>query len=359
MDIWVLDSNYESIDIVDVFNSLIWTDRYSEYGDFEIEVLATPYLVSLFKNGNYIWIKNSEHIMIVEEVKIEASEEGLKLVVSGRSLESILNRRIVWNQTVLDAPVMECVEKLLTENLISPSDPKRKIENFIFLRTSLKSLENAENFKAQFRGETLYDVIKKICEEYSIGFKVVLSQDKKMIFSLYEGTDRSYEQILNPYVVFSPAFDNITESSYIESTMNYKNVALVAGEGEEPDRKTVEVYLDDKSFSGLERREQFVDAFGISSSSGDGVISDEDYKAQLKQQGNDSFSESSSYTYFDGTVDVDRIFKYQKDFWVGDIIQLSNEYGIETRARIIEIIISQDESGNKIYPTVETIDEKE
>lgn len=359
MDVWVLDANYESIDIVDVFDSIIWTDRYFEYGDFEIEILSTPYLVSLFKNGNYLWIKNSEHLMIVEEVKMESSEEGLKLIVSGRSLESILNRRIVWNQTVLDAPAIDCIEKILNENLISPSDPKRKIENFIFSKTPLKSLENVENFKAQFRGETLYDVIRKICEKYSIGFKVVLSEDKKMIFSLYEGTDRSYEQILNPYVIFSPSYDNITESSYIESTMDYKNTALVAGEGEEPDRKTVEVSLNDKSFSGLERREQFVDASGISSSTGEGTISDEDYNAQLKQQGIESFSESSSYAYFDGTVDVDRIFKYQKDFWVGDIVQLSNEYGIDTRARIIEIIISKDASGNKIYPTVETIDEKE
>lgn len=355
MDVWVLDTDYNSIDIVDVFDSLIWTDRYSEYGDFEIETLSTPYLVSLFKNGRYLWIKNSEHLMIIEEVEMTSSEDGLKLVVSGRSLESILNRRIIWNQTILDAPPMDCVEKILNENLISPTDINRKIENFAFVKTSLKSLENVENFKAQFRGETLYDSIKKICEKYSIGFKIVLSEDNVMTFYLYEGTDRSYDQLQNPYVIFSPSFDNITESNYIESTTEYKNVSLVVGEGEEPDRMTVEVSLNDGAFSGLERREQLVDASGISKSTGEGTISDEDYAAQLKQQGVESFFDSSSYTYFEGIVDADRIFKYQKDFWVGDIIQLSNEYGIDARARIVEIIISQDKSGNKIYPTVETI----
>ena len=31
---WVLDKTLEANDIVDTFNSLIWTDRYDEYGDF-------------------------------------------------------------------------------------------------------------------------------------------------------------------------------------------------------------------------------------------------------------------------------------------------------------------------------------
>ena len=38
MNVWVLDENLEAIDIVEAFSSFIWTDRYNEYGDFELRI---------------------------------------------------------------------------------------------------------------------------------------------------------------------------------------------------------------------------------------------------------------------------------------------------------------------------------
>lgn len=357
MVLWVLNDKYESIDIIDTFNSLIWTDRYYECGDFELSMLCSPYLVSIMQKGYYLWCKESEHMMIIEEVQITSSEEGLVLLVLGRSLESILDRRIIWDQTILDAQLQDCVEKILNENIISPSDEKRKIENFVFQKNETELSTESENIKAQLRGDTVYDVIETLCSSYSIGFKVILSEDNHFVFSLYKGTDRSYEQVDNPYVIFSPKFDNIEESSYIEKNTDYKNVVLVAGEGEGSEKKTISVSEDDKDFSGLERRETYENASDISSTSSSGTISSEDYNSQLKQRGIDALNESGVYQYFDGTIDINRVFKYGIDFEVGDIVQLSNEYGIESRARIIEIIISQDPEGFKMYPTVEIMKE--
>lgn len=356
MELWVLDKDYKSVDIIDTFTSIIWTDRYYGYGDFELSALCTPYLVSILQKGFHLWCKESEHLMIIEEIQIGSSEEGLTLLVSGRSLESILERRIVWNQTILDAPFQDCVEKLLNENVISPSDSKRKIENFIFQKSELQTLAE-ENIQAQFRGETIYECIKSICEEKKIGFKIIRADDGQYTFSLYEGVDRSYEQILNPYVIFSPNFDNIEESNYLEKETDYKNVVLVGGEGDGSNRKTVEVSLDDKEYTGLERREYFENASDISSTTSSGTVSAEDYKKQLTQRGKEVLSDLGVYHYFDGTVDIDRVFKYRTDFSVGDIVQLSNEYGIESRARIIEMIMSHDSEGEKMYPTLEIIEE--
>ena len=41
---------------------------------------------------------------------------------------------------------------------------------------------------------------------------------------------------------------------------------------------------------------------------------------------------------------------------MGDIVQIANEFGMESRAYITAIIRSQDERGLAIYPTFETID---
>lgn len=57
-------------------------------------------------------------------------------------------------------------------------------------------------------------------------------------FSLRRGADRSYNQLANPWVVFSPGYENLIRTDYLNSNAAYTNVALVAGEGEGADRKT-------------------------------------------------------------------------------------------------------------------------
>ena len=238
MDIWVLDKTLEANDIVDTFNSLIWTDRYDEYGDFEIYTSVTDQALSLLQMDYYLQSRSSEHVMIIEEVLIDTDpENGNSVTITGRSLESLLSRRIVWTQTLLDGSVQDCIKKLLDENVISPKDVNRKIPNFVF-ETSAEKAVTEPKITAQFTGDNLYDVISEICRLTGLGFKVTLNDKKQFVFKLYAGADRTYAQTENPYVVFSPKFENIANSNYLESKKEYKNVALVAGEGEGAERKT-------------------------------------------------------------------------------------------------------------------------
>ena len=65
MDIWVLDKTLEANDIVDTFNSLIWTDRYDEYGDFEIYTSVTDQALSLLQMDYYLQSRSSEHLSLI------------------------------------------------------------------------------------------------------------------------------------------------------------------------------------------------------------------------------------------------------------------------------------------------------
>lgn len=51
------------------------------------------------------------------------------------------------------------------------------------------------------------------------------------------------------------------------------------------------------------------------------------------------------------------MFRYGSDFFKGDIVQVTNEYGIEAKTRIVEFVISQDVNGIDTYPTFETVDD--
>ena len=131
-------------------------------------------------------------------------------------------------------------------------------------------------------------------------------------------------------------------SNYIETKTNLKTVTLVDGE----DKSTVV-----GGGSGLTRREIYTDAKSIYRTVDGVTLTDDEYLAQLEQRGSEVLSEHSFLTSFDGELDSVTTYKYGEDFFLGDIVQIINEYGIEAKARVIEMIYSQDSSGLKEYPT--------
>ena len=352
MDLIVLNTNLDAITIVDTFESFIWTDRYYEYGDFELYTSISDGILNNIRQDYYLQNVESEHVMIIEKLLINSdTEDGNHLTVTGRSLESILNRRIIWGRKTLSGNLQNGIKELLDECIINPSDSDRKIPNFIFEYSDDPAIV-ALTINAQYTGDNLYDVINTICSERDIGFKVTLNNNKQFVFKLYAGSDRSYEQVTNPYVIFSPNFDNIINSNYIESKSALKNVALVGGEGEGSARK----YTTVGGGIGLNRRELFVDARDISSDVGEGIaLANDDYIAQLQQRGNEKLAENTDVTSFEGQVETTLMFKYGEDFFNGDIVQIANEYGHETRARVLEIVISENEEGLSVYPTFKPI----
>lgn len=351
MELFVLNAVFESIAVIDTYESMIWTDRYNAYGDFEIYFAMDESSLEYIKEDYYLWLKESDHSMIIEDIKIDAdTEEGNRLIVTGRSLESILERRIIWGQRVFSGNLQNAIQMMLNENIISPSVADRKIANFVFV-PSTDSKITSLTIDNQYTGDDLYTVIKGLCEENNIGFKIVLTDDNQFAFSLYAGADRSYDQTENPYVVFSPNFENIINSNYFSSKAGYRNVTLVAGEGEGASRKTTVV----GSASGLDRRELFTDARDISSDTEDGTLSDAEYIAQLRTKGLKNLADHMITTAFEGEVEVTRLFKYGEDFFIGDIVQIANEYGNENSAYISELIISNSDEGLSIYPTFKTI----
>lgn len=354
MELLILDENFSGIETLDTFESLIWTDRYDQCGDFEIYTTASLSMIDKLRADRYLYTQSSEHIMIIEDISIESDvENGAHLCVTGRSLESILDRRIIWNQTIISGNLQNGIKKLLDENIISPTDANRKIPNFIFSESTDEAITSI-SIEAQFTGDNLYDAITSICQAARIGFKILLSDDNKFVFSLYAGKDRSYDQTVNPYVVFSPGFDNILNSNYIESKKTLKTVTLVAGEGEGSDRKTTIAEVSDGAGTGLNRREMYTDARDISMTTQEGMTETEYYN-QLKQRGQEDLAQNIFTKSFEGEVDSNRTYKFGKDYFIGDIVQVVNEYQLESKSRVNEFVMSQSTSGIETYPTFTTV----
>ena len=88
------------------------------------------------------------------------------------------------------------------------------------------------------------------------------------------------------------------------------------------------------------------------------ALTDAEYMAQLQQRGKEKLAENVSITSFEGETETTIMFQYGKDFFNGDIVQIANEYGHETKARILEIVHSEDKDGYSVYPTFKTIEQE-
>ena len=341
MNIFVMNDNFEKISIIDSYESVIWTDRYIGYGDFEIYAPFSFDLLNKVKQDYYLTILNSEHVMIIESVEILSdTDKGNRLKITGKSLESILNRRIMWSKAKYTGSLQDAIKSILTNSIISPSIEDRKISNFIFEESNderITSLTIEDEFTEE---QNVYDIIVGLCERNYLGYRITLNSSNQFVFKLYMGEDRSYDQLTNPYVVFSPNYENIINSNYIDSTEKMKNITLVIGE---------QTSITVGSGTGLARREVYTDGMGVNPKEVG------DYNESLKRLGTYTLQDNSRVKNFEGEVDAVRMFVYGKDFFIGDVVQISNEYGIEGSARVMEFIKSDDASGSKAYPTFQAI----
>ena len=352
MEALILDGQYDTLAVLDTFTSFIWTDRYQGYGDFQVVMPVDLDILEFLKQDNYLSLPKSDRYMIVENIETQTDvESGNTLTVTGRSLESILERRVIAAYTVLAGSLQGGIQRLLNENAINPSNPNRKIPGLTF-RASADPAITALTVDAQYLGENLYDTILDLCKDHDIGFRILPQGPGGFVFELYAGKDRSYDQNSLPPVVFSPSFENLLTSNYLESKKALKTAAIVAGEGEGAARKIAEAVDNSGGGSGLDRREVFVNAGDVSSSDGsEEGMPEATYLAQLRTKGSEALADTKVAQAFEGEIDASLQFVYGKDFFIGDVVQIKNEYGMEAKSRVSELVLSQEAEGEAVYPT--------
>lgn len=353
MDINILNQDLELLAIIDAYKSVVWTEKYSSFGTVELIIPISTPAAEYLQTDNYLSIKKSDRIMVIEEIEIITDvEEGDYYVIRGRSSESILDRRIIWNITSLSGSLPGVIEWLLNENIINPVDSNRKIPNFIY-EWNMDPTVMGIDVNVQYFGENLYEAVSTLLQSNDLGFMVYRNALNQNVFKVTKGVDYSLNQTINPVIIFSPEYDNLISSSYIESITNFKNVTLVGGEGEGSDRVLISV---NNHIIGMKRREMFTDASDTTSDiklTGDETeaIVAPGYDDILRQRGRDALWEVSNTKAFEGEADVLTQFVYGKDFVLGDIIQIMDKYGNSDGVRVTEIAFSQDASGETTIPT--------
>lgn len=356
MQLHIFNLDFEFLGIVEEINDIEWIRDYYRGGDFTLNAKMNEMNISLLKKDRII-IKDRDFSepMIIEYRQLQENDDGDEdLMVTGQSLSTrILNSRISLGRQIEKGTADKVMENLLLTQSNYSKDTNRHFPNLVVDR--FEKPEFTEKIEHNTMYKTLYEDFEEICMANQCGYKVSYRHDaKQFLFRVYKGLD------VSDNILFSIDFDNLKNQTYIESNDNYKNVAIVCGQGEELDRDLV--IVNDKDYSGFDRREVYIDARDIEQDTKKGTDKD-GYEIDipikngpnaiklLTTRGQEKLAELSPIHSFDAELSENN-YKYKEDFDLGYLVTVRNKnWDVEFKQRITRIVESYSEYGRTIKVT--------
>lgn len=365
MDLVTLDdTSYLPAQMVENYDSLIWSERYNTVSDFQITTGKIEQFMDLLPEGTFLSLRESTEPMVVETHKIERKKNApAVLTITGRGLESIFDRRVAlpgltpgladWavaakipSDVAYFIAEKICVEGILDTDdifepgiiqLITPSDyltSTGPTKNFVVPKGNLLS-QMLTLLQTEAKADPTTTPATPAVVQHGIRGRRPATAGA-MGIEIYTGTDRSAT------VRFDGARQLLNDGTYLFSKVGSATDAYVLGPA-----LTYNMSKTTTPASGINRRVILVDATG--SSLTDGNV--------LAAQGNTSLAEARETAIFDGSINEDiNPYTYGVDYGLGDIVRLVGDYGLVENARVTEFIRAKDATGVKRYPTLTTID---
>jgi hypothetical protein len=368
VDLIKLNTNNQAGPLVENFDSLIWTERYNTTGNFQLTTGNIDVFMATLPKQSRISLRESNVPMIVETHDIERKKNaGAKLTITGRSFESILDRRVSINSVIAALSEWAVVAKI-------PSDVAHYIINQICVVGVNDAADIFPSSVVQFITPADYLITSGPNRQFVVPRSNLLATVLGLIqtrseedtsttpdtpaiqphgirsirpntvgtaigIEIYQGVDRSDE------ILFDATRDMLNDGRYLFSDVGSANTAYVLG-------PTISAKMNQGASvpTGLDRRVILVD--GTSS----GVESEE----ALRAEGSRAMSDAHITARFDGSINEDLSpYIYGVDYFLGDIVSLQGDYGLEEKARVTEYIRSYGPDGYKAFPTLTAIEGEE
>jgi hypothetical protein len=365
MELYTLDPLLRREYVIDKFESLIWTERFQQFGDFQLDIVSTYKARSQLTTDTYLALSKSNYVMRIESVEDDVNEDGQKiLVVKGRSLEVLLYDRVAYvanaatqvtdgegnttdvKWTITDTPKAVCQKifhDICVTGTLSLDDKIPFINEGTFMPADT-IVPPIDPITVDISPTTVYDAIVQIAQVWNLGFRLLRQQDmSKLWFDIYVGSDRTTAQTVLPAVVFAPEMDNLQNTKELSSIESAKNVAYVYSPA---GFQMVFAAGVDPEVDGFDRHVLTVDASDITADS------TPDVAAALQQRGYEELAKNRTYQAFDGEISQSSQYIYGTHYNLGDVVETRNVDGVTNNMRVTEQIFVQDQEGERSYPTL-------
>lgn len=355
MQIQVFNLDLDFLGICEEINDIEWVREFYRGGNFTMNAKLNQHNLDLLKKDR-ILVKdgNFDDPMIIEYRELSEGENGDEdFLITGNSLTTrILSSRVTASRQVekgLIDVVMKNILKKQTEGEL------RGFKNLV--------CSPPRNFTDTFEHKSLYKSLDEEFETLSrladVGHKIYIDIEKKQfVFDVYSMDD------ISDQVLFSIDFDNLKNQRFIDSHDNYKNVAIVCGQGnsdkdEDDDETRDKVIINNEEYTGFDRREVYIDARDINKDTKKGTDKDgneidipiangPNAVKLLTARGQEKLVELLPVESFEGDL-VENNYVYKRDFDLGHCVMVRNKnWGVEFKQRITKIIENYNIYGSSI-----------
>lgn len=217
MNLNLYDNDLNRIAIIgSQYISCLWSEGYNTIENFTMELVATDEYKKKIRPDCYVGRNDRKTLMVIKTVKIANG----KIVASGKQAGRVLD----------DVSFVGTIESgsMIDTSIKNAYNNGNKYRNLEFADTNLQIPYNH-----QISNKSILELCEITCQSEDIGFRTVRNNGVV--------TAEFYQPKENPNLVFSEKFGNLTIDSILISSENYKNYAVVLGEGEGNDRIRVDV----------------------------------------------------------------------------------------------------------------------
>lgn len=348
MEFYVFDLNFNQLGIIDDFIDVELIPGYASLGTLKIIIDGNKEIVDLLQVDCIITKTTDISKGFIIKTRQYLDEKSTELEVIAPSLNIILNDRLVLGQQEYSGRIENVMKSFVRVNGVNPSNPKRIIPNLQIAANrgiDIETTESAVNVP-------LCDFLYELCKKHDISFDILLDHtNKKFIFDVWQGVDRSIEQLDNPHVIFAKEFDNVLRQNYVESVADLKTTAVVLGEEDKINGQRIITVND--SLSGFNRKEILVKSNNKKTykdeNKNEVILTDAEYNTLLVQDGKKTLSEYTPIKTFESDVDGEGNFIYGTDYFMGDKVSIRNDdLGIILHTRIISVVEKENKQGSTI-----------
>lgn len=334
--------------ILEDFDSVIWTDRYSAHGDFELEMPVRSFLSPGTQGVNALQNSLTGSLMLIENEEIVRNEEDgePRVKLSGRSIEAFLENRNSKTDGNRDNEVLtglpsEIIYDLVDRYCVNPSGASNV---FPALAVDGTDPSGQSTVTLSIERGNVYTMVKDICDAYGLGFEIEPSSSTDVLnFKVYRGVDRSDPDSFL-YREYSEDLGNLKNVTRFASSKSYKTHARMLGATTGED-----VFSYPESLAtGFKRRTLVVDATDINA---DGSMTGTQERAALAERGEQILKEVENrlVSVVDGEAFSDI------SFGLGDLVVLKSVANTRTNSIITERILASDSGGTLFYPSFEPV----
>jgi Siphovirus ReqiPepy6 Gp37-like protein len=341
------------------YDSVSWTERYQESGEFEINARLSSNLRAFLPLGTFISHADTMEVMIVENHEVDQKiDEDPTIKISGRSLTSYLeNRTVGLNRVRTDNKITEYVLAvneswdqavyLVNTHINTTTNVNDSLDNIncvsICSGTATKeerAISDGDVYKGLQDILAVDDIGVKTIRRNPFGLETGSSSTETRII-IYKGRDKSKQ------VHFAWKSGDLNSAGYLFSDRKLKNSAHVRG-------KWVELIVDTGGIK-YDRRFMMVDASDIDEAQ-------EHYPtgtaltwiiSAMTTRGKQALKKQTRIHLSRTDVSELTRWRYRKDYDVGDLVMVDGDWGERTVMRVVEFVEIEDENGESGHPTLE------